>query len=108
MGRDIRDAHSTRALDTERPRAEVAMANAFTENWDPKRGDIINGVDEDRTKYRGRMPASSNGSSFLMDQFNNNLLPGAKQFGKTGYPKNPDVAPLSSATPQAPIKWSGE
>ncbi|MBI0328665.1 hypothetical protein [Burkholderia plantarii] len=71
------------------------MANTFTENWDAKRGDIIYGVDEDRTKYRGRMPASSNGSWFLMDQFNNNLLPGAKQFGKTGYPKNPDIATVA-------------
>lgn len=68
----------------------------FEDNWDAKRGDIIYGVDEDRQKYSSRVSASASGSWYLMDQYNNNLLPGQKQFGKPGYPKSPDIEKLTT------------
>lgn len=67
------------------------MTRRFEDNWDAKRGDIIYGVDDDRQKYAPRVSASASGSWYLMDQYNNALLPGQKQFGKGGYQRAPDI-----------------
>jgi hypothetical protein len=69
----------------------MAMTRRFEDNWDAKRGDIIYGVDDDRQKYAPRVSASASASWYLMDQYNNALLPGQNQFGKGRYPKNPDI-----------------
>ncbi len=69
----------------------------FEENWDASRGDILYGFSEDRDKYTPRVSASASGSWYIMDQYNNAILPGAKQFGNSYSKKTPDVATVAGS-----------